>query len=185
MYVQVKDLPESLRAALAQVGYGRADIKIETAETASLFSGGYRGCRSFAILVDLATGRSETHMGSWGGSNMFSPNNSVDNDTKSYILPENGAVITGSEGGDHPTSASICLNPKNVVPWLPAASDVSSEEKAMLAQFRGLKPGYRDTKGKESMIDSLVERGYLKRNKAGATQITTLGKNACEGVRVL
>ena len=27
-------------------------------------------------------------------------------------------------------------------------------------------------------VDSLVERGYLKRNRAGATQITTQGKNA-------
>jgi hypothetical protein len=61
---------------------------------------------------------------------------------------------------------------------------LTDDEKQLLAQFRSLKPAYRDTKGKEDMVTSLVSRGYLKQNKAGATQITTEGKNACRDVQL-
>ena len=49
------------------------------------------------------------------------------------------------------------------------------------------KPAYRTmskSKAGEAMVASLVSKGYLKQNKAGATQITTEGKNACQDINL-
>lgn len=56
-------------------------------------------------------------------------------------------------------------------------------ERKILAIFHNLKPFARkdylaENKVTPVEVDSLVSRGYLSRNKAGATQITTEGKNA-------
>ena len=182
MYIATKELPSVLRSVLSSISYGSRDISVITKEKVSLIDMGGAGRRAFSIIVCLATGETKEYFGSWGGANMFNPNNQVDLDDKEYVIPEGFAVIQGSESDQ--VFAKIILNPRNIVPWLPAASDTSDDEQAMLAQFRGLKPAYRQTRGKEAMIDSLVARGYLKRSKNGATQITTLGKNACEGIRV-
>jgi len=182
MYVKVSELPDCLQKALSSVGYHRPDISVVTAEHVSLFDAGSSGRRGFVILVNLSTGEQRTTLGSWGGSNAYNPHNAVDLDTNPYDLPENGAVIRGSEG-DGPVLANLYLNPKNIAPWLPSVNDVTSEEKEILAQFRSLKPAYRNITGKETIVQSLVSRGYLKRNKVGATQITTEGKNACSDVR--
>jgi hypothetical protein len=186
-FSKVSDLPASLQAALRRVGYCRADVQVVPRETESPFSGGGQGYRAFCIVVDLATGESAETWGSWGGSNMFAPTNLVDTCTESFPIPTGKAVVTGQIGGDRPVSATIALHPSNVVPWLPpAASELTDEEKQILAAFRSLTPaGRKDSlRGKERQIDRLVELGYLKRNKAGATALSLLGKNAAEGVRL-
>jgi hypothetical protein len=63
---------------------------------------------------------------------------------------------------------------------------VTEKEKSILRVFRGYKPGeYRkaelarlDTASED--LAALVGKGLLKRNSAGATQITTAGKNAAQ-----
>lgn len=98
-YQLVSDLPECLIDALKSVGYGKRDIEILPRDETSISYGGGSGRRGFAILVNLSTGKYETHFGSWGGANAFNPENQVDLNTQSYPIPENGAVILGSEGG--------------------------------------------------------------------------------------
>lgn len=182
MHIKVKDLHPTLIRALESVKYYKGDINVEGKETASLLVGGGAGRRGFAILVDMENDRFEPHMGSWGGANMFNPNNPVDLDSKSYPLPPNGAVITGSIGGS--THATIDVHPSLIPRMLPKSEELTEQEKWVLYCHKSLKGGeYRREELKrkratERDIESMVVRGFLKQNKAGSRQITTEGKNA-------
>lgn len=186
-YVKVKELPESLQSALHECGYRKTDVQILVKESESVFAGGGSGYRAFACLVNMSNGETQMMYGSWGGSNAFNPNNQVDQNDKLYAIPQNMAVIRGSEGGSSGvTYATVTISPLNILPVLQGAADVSEEEKRILAIFRSYKPAYRKQylEGKQESIDSLVERGYIRRSANGALTITTAGKNACEGVRI-
>ena len=188
MYAPVKNLPHSLRRALETVSYHRKDISIEARESATLSDAGSSGRRAFVILVNLDTGQSKTTWGSWGGSNMFNPRNGVDLDTRAYEIPPNGAVIRGSVGNT--TYASILFAPTTMAPLLPKVEELADHEARVLYCYKCIKSGpYRVSelarvarKHPEANIpqtvEELVSKGYLKRNKAGAVQITTVGKNA-------
>lgn len=184
MYVLVKDLPSVVQTALTDVGYGRVDIRVETGSTVVLSSSGGSGLRSFAILIDLSANRAETHWGSWGGANMFNPTNAVDNDSRSYPLPDHGVAITGSRGGGRPVYAVLHIPTAMVARLLPQATvEVSEDEKNALYCYKSLKSGYRQRELERlnvpaGTVDALVTRGFLKRNRAGAVSITTEGKNA-------
>ena len=183
-YAIVRELPEVLQRALSSVGYGRKDVEIRASEKESLFCAGGDGNRGFAILVNLSTGACETHMGSWGGSTPWNPNNAVDLDDREYTLPVGGAVIKGSEGGGRPVYATITLHPDNMAKFLPAGPTLTDAEKQILWAFKTLKSGpYRQSAlagSRKEDLDVLVSRGMLKRSSNGATAITTAGRNALE-----
>lgn len=188
MFTKVRALPAVLQAALSSLGYHCDDIQVHVKERESVFSGGGDGYRSFAVLVNMATGERAERWGSWGGSNAFNPHNSVDTDTTLYELPVNMALIKGHEVGGKPVRCDLTIGPSNIVPWLTSSeTDLTDDEKQVLAIFKGYKPVARkEYIGDDRMhlIEGLVSRGYISRNKAGATAITTKGKNACKGVRV-
>jgi hypothetical protein len=183
-YANVADLPDAVRRALDSVGYGRKDIEVRASATVNLSSSGFAGARGFAILVDLSTGQHVTTWGSWGGPNMFDTDNPVDNDNHAYALPANGCAITGDSGGGKPTYAVIHVPASMVDRMLPSAGvELTASEKTALTAYKSLKSAYRaaalERKGiGTDVVDSLVARGLLSRNKAGATTITTDGKNA-------
>ena len=179
-YQKLSVLPSEIRNPLYDIGYGRSDVLISTAEEVSIFSSGADGYRAFAILIDLNSGTSKVLWGSWGGANLYNPTNPVDLDDKEYILPVNGCVIRGCEGGGQPVFAEIFLHPRAIVPWLSAGPVVTEDERQVLEWFRVLIPAARKSLlfGKEKMLDDLVKRGFLARSKNGATKLTTLGKNA-------
>lgn len=182
-HVSVAELPESLRSALKSTGYGGKDIAIEARETASVIDAGSDGRRGFVVLVDLATGRAETHMGSWGGANMFNTANAVDRDSTERAILPGMAVIKGSEGGTSgQVFAHICLHPSNIAKFLPVQSDLNARELKILGTFN-LISSYRKVEQAEMKVtttelDGLVGKGLITRNKAGACALTTAGKNA-------
>jgi hypothetical protein len=183
-YMPVKDLPPSIVAMLESVGYGSKDIQIHAAETFELGSAGGNGYRCFAAVCRLDGSRAfEVTWGSWGGSNMFSPNNAVDRaDVGGPLLPA-FAVVKGTIGGDRPVYATVYVHPSALAPLLPAPAAVTEKEATILAIFRSLKSSARkEYLGRlgatDAEVTALVERGFLTRNKAGATTITTAGKNA-------
>ena len=189
MHTKVSNLPQSVRSALSSFGYARADIAVTASETFSFRSGGSQGRRSFVCVVNLETGDRQTVMGSWGGANMFNPSNAVDLDgTERPILP-NMAVIHGSEGES--VYASIEVAPATLAPMLPAAPAIDDRDMRILACYRSLKSGNYRTEALARLkctdldLDRLAAMGLLKRNKAGATQITTDGKNACGNVSTI
>lgn len=183
MHVEVKELSAGLRAVLARVAYHRADIAVEAAETVDVHVAGGSGRRGFAFVVNLDTGAFEGRMGSWGGQNMF-VRGPVD-DGEVVSLPENGAVVKGTTGNG--TYARIFAHPAAFGRLLPsgeAEETLTDEEAVALGAHVCLKGGQyrRDclqrNRVRPETIDGLVDRGYLKRNRAGATQVTTKGRNA-------
>lgn len=185
MYATVKDLPAPVIRALESVGYGRKDIRVEASTTVELSGSGGNGYQAFVTLVNLATGAHETRWGSWGGANMFNRDNPVDNDHGRYELPANGVAVRGSRGGGHPVYATLLVPASMVDRMLPApGADLTETEREALSIFKGYKGGAyrRDALNRANVtpeiIDGLVSKGLLSRNRAGATAITTDGKNA-------
>lgn len=178
--VEVKALPQTVKDALKGVGYGRHDIAVEASETFRHESAYGDGYRAFTVALNLATGETKSMQGSWGGASI-NYQSQVDSDQSAYTIPVGGAILQGQIGGGRPVSARLVLNPENVAKLLPSSpSDVTDREKQILAVFGGIKSSYRAgyLKGYTSAeIDSLVSRGFLARNKAGSTSITTAGKN--------
>jgi hypothetical protein len=185
-YVSTRELPPSIREARAKVDYHRPDIAIQTAERASIQDPGSDGRKGFALMVDIATGERRELWGSWGGANAFNPTNPVDLDRTDHELRPGQALILGSIGY-RGTWASVTVHPSTIAPLLPSGDEVSELEAGILGVYRSYKssarPEYLARMGAgPEMIDSLVSRGYLKRNRAGATQITTKGKNSAARV---
>lgn len=99
-----------------------------------------------------------------------------DVDHREHTMLPGVAVITGTSGG-RGNFARITFHPDNIAAMLPPKPGVTSEQKEVLKSYAHLKPAYRPKYSAET-ISELVSLGLLKQNKAGATQITTAGKNA-------
>jgi hypothetical protein len=155
MYVKVRELPETLRRALAALGYARPDVDLKAAETYTMqapLSG--QGKCAFVCAVDLATGQTERKDGSWGGANMFNPKNQVDLDSTPRPLVPNFAVIYGYVGdGTH--ILDIRFNPATLNPLLPAQAEMSHLDRAVLEMYAGL-----TSAGRKNQIERwLMEAG--------------------------
>lgn len=184
MYVKVDQLADVFQSALKSVEYHKKDILIIGTDRVEAAVYADKGKKGFIILVDFLKSVKEIHWGSWGGSNMFTPNSPVDNDTKEHGIPKGGAVIKG-EKGYNGTYAVMFVNPADLAGFLPEKPvELTDEEKSCLYCFRAFKGGearkeeLRRRNVSIACINKLVNRGFLKQNKVGATQITTEGKNA-------
>lgn len=184
IHSKVKDLPECIQSALKSVGYGRADIRIDAAEKTDPGAASGSGQKAFCIIINMATGEVKEMFGSWGGQNLFNADNQVDNDRSLYDIPSGYAVIKGSIGGQ--VYAYMTVHPDNIVKYLPVHDvELDARDKWILYTFDGLTSAGRrnewercNDKPSEDDLNRLAAKGYLKRNKNGATQITTEGKNA-------
>lgn len=182
MYAKVAELPDTIRQTLSNLGYHRKDIFLSAKEEVSPSVCGGDGKRGFCIILNVSTGKKKKMWGSWGGSNMFNPNNQVDLDTNMYKIPDDFCVITGTIGNG--TYAELTVNPNNMLKALPEAPDISDRDKWILYTFKGLTSAGRknewnreDDIPTEDDLNRLASAGYLKRSKNGATRITTEGKN--------
>jgi hypothetical protein len=184
MHVIVKELTPIIQKALKSVRYGAQDIRVEPAEQVSAYSEGSRGQKGFVLVLNLDTGQQKIITGSWGGGNMFT-NTLVDDGSEDVQLPVNGVVIKGQIGYPR-TFATLYCHPEMFPKLLPSGDEevLTEAEQQALYCFAAIKGGkYREDELRRrnvayGTVDLLVERGYLKRNRAGATQITTKGKNA-------
>ena len=106
------------------------------------------------------------------------------NDDK-LTLSDSAVVIHGSMGYPR-TFAYLYASPSAVGKFLPSGDEetLTETEKQAIYCFAAIKGGQyrreelRRRRVAPETVDSLVDRGYLKRSKSGATQITTKGKNA-------
>lgn len=191
IYTETKSLPPTLQSALRSVGHARPTIAIYASETASMSSASGDGMRAFTVLVDIDSGRSESHIGDWGGSNPFhaSP---VDGDTASRPLPPNGAVIHGHQGGGKPVYASLTVHPTRIAKLLPSpvGEALTARQTRLLGVYahlnsRGRKEWF-DRHSREFCAPTIGEladlerTGLIKVNKAGSVTITPAGRNAAD-----
>lgn len=178
--IQTKELPFCVRLCLRQIEYNRPFINIRAAADVCVQDRGATGQRAYAFIINLETEQSELIQGSWGGPNIFNPKNQVDNDSKRYTIPLNGAVILGSAGSHH--VATLYMHQDNISSkYLPPAIDLSDDEKTVIRTVASLKSEYRKailSKIASSVTDGLVERGLLLRNKRDALKLSTAGRNA-------
>lgn len=184
MWIETKDLPDSVRDVLARVGYGRRDVEVRVAETLVMSGVGSKGRRAFVGMVDLSTGRSDVTYGSWGGPNPFVPDNAVDRDHGAYRLPDTAVIVLGSQGYPQ-TFLTLHVPPALMPRMLPAAGETVTKEEldALYAHGRIKGGAYRRDElrrrgVREETVAALVARGLLSENRAGARQITTAGRNA-------
>ncbi len=185
MYIRTKELPSGIQNVLEnRAGYHRTDIEVIPTETVSPSNAGMDGMRAFFIMLDIATGKVEQLTGSWGGANMFNPQNRVDLDLASYPIPDDVIVIKGSSGGRGCFAAIYCSPSSVVRDSLPVPSDVSELEERALYCFDAIKGGHyrRDELARyqvtEDVLEGLEEKGLIVANKVGARRITTEGRNA-------
>jgi len=186
MYIQVKTLPEPIQELLALIGYMKKDIKLETQEKISAFSAGSKGCRSFLAIINMFTNKHSIEYGSWGGANMFNPENRVDNDSKEYVIPPNFIIVKGEEGGGDPTRAKIIIRPDMMIPFLPVKKELNSRLQWIIDVLIGYTSAGRKAQfheyGKVPPMEQewaeLEKLGLIKRDKRGAVSLTTEGKNA-------
>ena len=184
--VLVRELPDSLQKALRAVDYNKRDVEVRIQDEVSLVCSGSEGRRAFAAIVNLATGENEILWGSWGGANMFNPENRVDVDDRMARLGTNAAVVKGSTGY-HGNWATIYIGQANVLPMLPSGEQLPLKQRQILYCHSGIKAGpyrveeLRSIGATSAEVDALVASGHLKRSSNGATQITTLGKNGIGG----
>jgi hypothetical protein len=190
MWIETKELPESVRTALGRVDYNRKDVEVQVTRELVMSSASSKGRRAFVLMVNLSTGEIAGEYGSWGGENVFNPRNLVDRDRKAYQLPPNGVVVLGSQGYPQ-TFLTVYVSPdlmdKSMLP--PAAAELTAEEVKALYAHACIKGGAyrRDQLRRDGVrpetLDDLVRRGYLEENRAGARKITTAGRNAHDAYR--
>jgi hypothetical protein len=188
LHLLVKSLPQVIQAQLNTHGYQKADIPVRVTDSVRLneYGNAGKGSRGFTTIINLDTKEVRTEFGSWGGANPFE-SRAVDHDETPYALPVNGVVIQGAVGG-YGTFGTLYIpqgSPIEIPKELPVT--LTDVEQAALYCHHSIKGGqYRREELRrfgvpQSVVDSLVERGFLKRNTAGAIQITTLGKNSRDG----
>jgi hypothetical protein len=186
-FVNVSDLPHNLKLALQNVGYGKSNVRIVVGSEFYPRPPSMDGRRGYLAVVNLNEGAADpiqVTLGSYGGANMFVK--SVDDFEGKAAIPNNFAAITGlaSGGSGYPTTATIYVGPGNMNPaLLPQAPSVSEREAKILYMTKAYKSKYRadrfrSLKVLDSEIDSLVSRGFIKKNAAGHLSITTDGRNA-------
>jgi len=184
-YVRVSELPLSLQKALEAAGYGRKDIQVNVEEEFEARPPSADGRKGFVAACRLDDSNEfKITWGSWGGANMFTK--TIDDVEGSVPIPENIAFVSGlgSGGTGYPAYATIHVSPKNVNPTLlPSGPTVSEREAKILCIFKSLKSGARKEYlsrmgATDAEVTALVERKFLSRNSAGATSVTTEGRNA-------
>lgn len=183
--VETKALPDSVKRALALVGYGSRSIRVRASETVDVQNMGGDGMRGYYVVFALdGSVEPRVSYGSWGGPNPFETRQ-VDVDDRKHPIPPGGAVIVGSTGG-RGTYGVLHVHPSNIAPMLPPKTELTERQRDILGQWVSLSSAGRKTeweygratKPTDVELDELCKLGFLKRNKAGAISITVEGRNA-------
>lgn len=184
MYISVKELPQYIQKILKEnLNYHKKDIKFNITNDVSPLECGGDGLKYYFCAINLITQKYEILWGSWGGANIFNPQNRVDLDDGKYIIPDNAIVIKGCIG--HYSYASIYCKDSVIQQYLPKPVDISDLEVSCLYCFTAFKGGhYRKEELnrrniKQEVIDACISKGWLKQHGKGLS-ITTEGKNAMQ-----
>jgi len=187
LHVDVKELPTAVQLALKSLEYHCRNIEVCPQETVSPFvGGGGDGYKGFFTVIDLQQNKHETIWGSWGGANPWSAPKAtlVDQDSKERPIPPTQMFLKGEIGGrERSPFATLYMHPSRLAPLLPAPQEPLSPREtlvfAIFAQIRGgCRKEYLENHAvRPEEVDSLANKGLLKKSKANSVQLTLLGKN--------
>jgi hypothetical protein len=186
MYVQVHSLPNTVQGLLRTLGYGRKDIRVETATEICPMGAGGAGIREFCGILNMGTGEHKVEYGSWGGANPFNPQNRVDLDRSYYVIPPNFCVIQGHSGGGRPVYCTLTIRPDAVLPCLPGKVALTARLQWILDTLKRYNSvGRKDEFNRYDHVppsadeyQALESLDLIKISKSGAISVTTAGKNA-------
>lgn len=182
LVIDIKKLPKVLSTVLMKVGYRESYIPIVVASKVNQDLGMSDYSKNFIAIVNLETNHFDIQFGSMG--NMDSErdkNNSVDDSEKVHFIPENGAIIYGTIT-TRSVVAKLYVNPSTFDKMVSSEkSDVTKRESEILGYFEtytsaGRKRYFPGMGVKQSELDALMQRGFLKKSGSGMA-ITILGKN--------
>lgn len=184
-YVDVKELPDNVRAALRSVNFNKENIRVVVVESFEPRPPSADGRRGFLAVISLKEGSDKSfdvRWGSFGGANMFTK--TIDDIEGSAPIPNDAAFITGlsDAGPGYPAMATLYIGPTNICSnLLPIHSDLTDRQRKILAMFKGYTSAYRKKelaakKVTEEEIQYLIDKGFLAK-KGGGIGITTHGKN--------
>ena len=191
MYVNVKGLPDHIKRACKLLGHNRESINCVRVNEVSKVYHGNTGSRGVFSLVGIESGVLETVYGSWGGPNCL-VSSPVDEFEGNVKLPDGIVALKGSTG--HLNLLTLYAS-ESTMAMLPQGQteELTSIEKVVLYAHASLKGGkyrkefYQRHRMTAAQLDltlsSLAGKELIKINKAGASSITTNGRNAIDGVR--
>lgn len=178
LYLNINDLPTLVFEALKARGYTRKDIQLKARDKVTMSLGGWDGKRGYCDVIQLDCQSISQNTGSWGGANAFNPTNRVDLSDEPISIGPKTVVIQGYEG--YKPMATCYCHSDLLNSYGSMTEEASERECKVLGWFVQYKASYRkpwvDAEPPE-LIDGLVSKGWLKRNRAGALSITTQGKN--------
>ena len=182
-HVEIDNLPAGLRSYLPRVHKGK-DIRVVSNTHVTPTSSYGDGHRAHFAMVHASTGKAEhEHVSSWGGSNMFTttPHDRLIQQGPMGIQKGFVAVHGGRQG-----IATLVVHPDDAHMYAPKLPEnlpqLSNQHLAALAAHNSLKSAGRKRHlslhgANDSHVNDLVSFGLLKQNRAGATSITTTGRN--------
>lgn len=178
--VHHRDLHPDLLRALELAGLARPNriYTVEGCDKVDLRTSAGQGQRGFCHVVDLESGSVQSRQGSWGGSNPFVTTSDDTREVK--LLSDNEVVIKGSAG--HRLFFTVYTSSLERMP-ADTGSDLTQRERDLLGLMRQ-KSAYRweslSRRGitrDSAELSALCDKGYLKRNRAGALSLTAKGRN--------
>lgn len=188
MFVDTKELPDCVKRALASVGFHKPSVAVKAAETFTVASHcAFEGNRAHTVAVNLSTGEHVKESGAWNGANPFAAAPADHDKRERALLP--GFVVIQGESGGRGAFFEIFAHPETMAKVLTvgeSADALTADEQTAINTISGYKASYRKAEYErmgwtpariEATLSALAAKGLVTRNKAGATQITTAGKN--------
>lgn len=185
-HIRLHDLPHPIQHHIRNtLGLTPADVQVFVAPKVTPMDSYGNGHRAhFAMVHNAGEKPTRTTYGSWGGLNPFerNPLSVTAHQDREVPIPPGHSIVMGSS---QKNVMGVWFHPDDIAKLLPhqETPDLGEHHFHALAAYTGLKPFARAEhfarRGvTKQHIDDLVDKKMLTRNKVGATQITTAGKNA-------
>lgn len=184
----VSQLPAHIVLDIKHAGYNRNTIRVNVSEDYSISGGGASAGERSLVLVLNKSGVVNTYRGDWGGGSIF-VQRAADTDDRRRKIEDGHFIFKGIEGGSRPMYATLTINAHDAATLQPKTSTaITDQEREVIRVINGLKPSYREQGMRERklgfysatnpLIASLVAKGCVKVNRAGAISLTVAGRCA-------
>ena len=162
--VDVDALPPLVVAVLKDFGVRGGVVSMHSALTENLMVVGGRGKQGRVAVIDLTSGATERHAGSWGGPNPFS-SSPVDKRDSRIKLRKSTVLVKAITGGGKKTYAYIIVHPEKFSELRPnvTTKDLAAGEALALSVILNFKSAGRKSEfDREDLGHYSPENPYIK-----------------------